>query len=172
MESDLRYEWKHPSELGMNTYESKPLCFAMAENLAKEAGNDNAASVLPVLNKERECSSFLDWKQGFTPKEHTEMNMLERQREWQHSVDEADRKWREEQARISQAWREKVSADREAWREQIRVKMAEESRQALEASKAQFRWNIFWTVVIGGIVTGFLGVAAALVERWSWLKDW
>ncbi len=82
-------------------YALPPLCFAqgidMREEINKAAGTDNPdysrdpISIHLVLDEERECSEFVVWKQGSTPKEHREM--LDRQ--WM--IDREDR--RDKQAR-------------------------------------------------------------------------
>ena len=76
-----------PPRTGMDKhkrYEDWPLCFAMAWPLREEIqgerqeiGGPEVASVLRVIHKERECSKYVDWQQGFTPREHREM--LDRQ---------------------------------------------------------------------------------------------
>lgn len=40
------------------------------------------------------CSAFTTWRQGYTPKEHVEMSLVEEQREWQRNRDRDDRRWR------------------------------------------------------------------------------
>lgn len=70
-------------------YGGTPLCFVRAFDLAKErADNGKEQNHIPSLNKaviskERKCSKFCDWRQGFSPKEHAELLMFEEQHKWQ-----------------------------------------------------------------------------------------
>ncbi len=84
-------------------HESLPLCFVGSYDLRdlfrKFAGKDDPdyLSVVHVINEERECSGFIKWQQGFTPKEHREMMDREKILAWQTEREESDRKWRAEQ---------------------------------------------------------------------------
>lgn len=61
-----------------------PICFAMAWNLKDEkcAGENDVAEFHRIVHSERDCGSFEDWKQGYSPKELQDM---------------IDRKWMREQ---------------------------------------------------------------------------
>ena len=75
----------------LNYFEVRPICFAKAFDLREEiqtAGSgaivDSDAgikAILEVVQGERSCTSFVHWKQGFTPKEH------------QESLDRQELKW-------------------------------------------------------------------------------
>ena len=53
-------------------YES-PLCFKQANDIRAEIenvqGKNDSERICLVLQKGRECKSFTEWYQGFTPKE-------------------------------------------------------------------------------------------------------
>jgi len=88
-----------------------PVCFMRVYDLSVEfKPNEMGAAeekCLQILGKERECSSFIEWKQGFTPKEHREMMDREGMLKWQAEREDKDRDWRAEQERIrnKQEWR-------------------------------------------------------------------
>lgn len=83
--------------------EVAPLCFAQAWNLREqfnsigeadlistedipappEGWSGNAQRFITLISKERDCSAFIRWVQGFTPKEHLEMKERHQLQEWQ-----------------------------------------------------------------------------------------
>lgn len=80
-----------------------PICFANATNFRNEIGElpkgyaeYTAALVLPEIVKERQCSEFMEWQQGFTPKEHREMLDRKEFRDWQSRQEKErlkERRW-------------------------------------------------------------------------------
>ena len=69
-------------------FRKRPLCLVRAYDLPKEIKAEQSISgtdkrVLEVINRERECAEFTEWKQGFTPKEHAEMWMREYEKRMQ-----------------------------------------------------------------------------------------
>ena len=77
-ESDIRYSGKLPSQGGYYIYEERPLCFQRQsqfriDTMEAVAGSFSADQRLEVFSRERECSAFTEWQQGFTPREHQEM---------------------------------------------------------------------------------------------------
>jgi len=71
---------------GLSTSTQMPRCFMMKEEFAKEAaslpkdrGNLVASQAKEVIQRERGCDRFRKWSLGFTPKEHAEMDMFDRQ---------------------------------------------------------------------------------------------
>jgi hypothetical protein len=93
-----------------------PICFARAlpEDGRREAQAGPKDSQ-KVIERERECAFFMEWQQGFTPKEHREMfheKMLmemhaqqrERDRDWQESRTRDDRDRQESRIRIDRLW--------------------------------------------------------------------
>jgi hypothetical protein len=96
-----------------------PKCFVNAtdfeyECLERTTGeNTPEQTLLMVIKRDRECSQYRDWVQGFTPKEHREMIDAERLRQWQAKREDADREWRERQRILDLASRD----DEHRWRE-------------------------------------------------------
>jgi hypothetical protein len=79
-------------------YDPPLICFRNKFKLYEEqnavTGVGPAGRILAVINKERPCDKFKKWVQGFTPKQHVEMDLIERQ---QASIDRKDRRdwwWR------------------------------------------------------------------------------
>ena len=66
-------------------YVPRPFCFAMVPEIDAEAKlevkhpGDREAAFQAIIAKPRDCDSFIPWSQGFTPKEHVEMHLLEKQ---------------------------------------------------------------------------------------------
>ena len=56
-----------------------------------------ASVALAVLQKERDCSSFREWRRGSSPREHREMMDREKMLKWQEEREGADRRWRSRQ---------------------------------------------------------------------------
>jgi hypothetical protein len=87
----------HEIGSGYPRYEP-PLCFIGAIDLRPETGKYGEATqerIKSAINKERECGSFTQWQQGFTPKEHREMMDRERMLKWQEEREQKDKEWRE-----------------------------------------------------------------------------
>lgn len=90
-------------------YEPYLICFRRAwplrdEQLPPDRGLDKTLSdsVLAVIQKPRECSSFTKWEQGYTPREHWEMIQEAERLKWQsqrEAVDKAERDRRDQEAR-------------------------------------------------------------------------
>ncbi len=57
------------------------------------------------LESPRECTEWVKWIRGFSPKEHREM--LDRQRllEWQEKREDADKEWRKGESLSNKKWR-------------------------------------------------------------------
>src|SRR5713101_1490489 len=74
---DTRRAWTTPEIPGKSQYsqfDPRPVCFVRAADLLEEAGNSAAKdAVLPVITKDRNCSGFIKWSPGYSPKEHREM---------------------------------------------------------------------------------------------------
>jgi hypothetical protein len=107
------FETRQSGDIRTFHYDYLPTCFVIAFNLAKEIGElkqlpkyeekrDGMGGVIwpqysdinrEAIQRERDCRSFIQWQQGFTPKEHREMMdrewMLKREEERRRN----DRKW-------------------------------------------------------------------------------
>ena len=94
-----------------------PYCLVLACDLAKElkartppsdaGGNFQSPieAVLEVIGEQRECSSWVKWRPGFSPKEHMEMQLLDEQRKWEQEQRERDRRWQEEMRKEDLKWK-------------------------------------------------------------------
>jgi len=116
-----------------------PVCFARAYPLrteadrVKETGRNWLDANLEVIRRERDCASFARWRQGYSPKEHSEMIDRQWMLDWQRKTQEEDRAWREQTQKEDREWR-----------------------------REERRWRIIELVVMGGIVT-LVMVAAQIV---------
>lgn len=84
-------------------YDEWPVCFVRAANFRVEM-EDNSATPhrKRVLNQPRECDQFTPWHQGFSPKEHVEMKMLDEQKQWQRDEAAEQRRWQERQTELAE----------------------------------------------------------------------
>jgi len=99
------------------------ICFVRQKQFADHLARAQKATGFPeatleVLCEDRDCVEFTEWMPGFGPKEHFEMNVLERERLRQKECDERDRQWREAQAEKEREWRETQAAREHAWRQE------------------------------------------------------
>ena len=65
---DFRNEGKLPS---MN-FDQRPLCPVRSKDFPQ-------ATIQTKINETNQCESPTEWNQGFSPKEHAEMDMFDRQ---------------------------------------------------------------------------------------------
>lgn len=110
---EIEFKSRETGNIGKQRYVLVPVCFGMIINIDREIEelrkspqytikqNEIGEVIWPkwnelvkiVIDKDRECTHFTKWYQGFTPKEHREM--LDRQ--WQIATEEKrrinDRKW-------------------------------------------------------------------------------
>ena len=81
-------------------YDIWPICFMRESGFMRERSQfprssaDVVEATKGMLKRDRECSEFTEWRQGFTPKEHREM--LDRQWMMEREDDrrKSDRRWR------------------------------------------------------------------------------
>lgn len=93
-------QWEDPSSLaGRRIYREEPACFRGKADFVAELelfghgripGEEERCK---VFDKERDCDGFRRWQLGFTPKEHLEMDLLEKQRDWQQREAQLQRDW-------------------------------------------------------------------------------
>lgn len=90
------------------THERQPVCFVMAFSLKGEIKPDSghAQEFKRIITADRDCTSWVQWQEGYTPKEHKEM------------VDQkALREWQQEQRRKDQARDDALRAEMRNWQE-------------------------------------------------------
>ncbi len=126
--------------------------FSRAFTLHKEQRNEIGGNVSPaqrilcVINKERRCNKFKKWEQGFTPKEHAEMDLIERDKARQDARDESARQFQAAQAEL---------ADQ-------RHNQALQAASDRESANQSGQWKrTVVTLIAGGLITLAIG----------WLRD-
>jgi hypothetical protein len=140
-------------------YDLTPICFALAYDLRTECGRPGnpeqlAEAFLRVIREPRLCTYITKWRQGFSPKEHMEMQILEQQKRHAEEQRQRDLAWQEERRK----------EDRDNRRQDLEW-------QAKQAQLAEKRWNKehslqqrgFLFVGLGLGITGILVLAAAQI---------
>ena len=90
--------------------EPYPICFKSKYDLIAEVqamGGHIPSDVRSIIQLERDCDSFVEWRQGFTPKEHQDMQDREDMLKREYTNDEADKRWREGREDIAQEFQKK-----------------------------------------------------------------
>ncbi len=76
MERNYRNTGKSPQKVGFapayDIYEP-PICLMQVRDLWSEIGASKPENIRSVVQDDRDCDSFLAWKQGATPQEHRDM---------------------------------------------------------------------------------------------------
>lgn len=163
VESEIRFEGKfrerqvvvHTSTGGIveqPMYIKRPICFRMEEQITKATlasyDENNPGRFMVVINDERHCDSFTEWKQGWTPKEHWEM--------WQSAELQALKDTVAIQARDTAA-QEKAASDREAAFE----KRQKDQQTTFENS---MKWRTFHLGILGAAIAT-AGLAWAIYKE-------
>lgn len=103
-------KWSYPVQIGDTPFceedklsryihASLPICFARNGDFSSQLKEliienyDADKVVLMVIGKERHCEAFIEWQQGFTPKEHREMTDRKYMIELEDKRRKNDRKW-------------------------------------------------------------------------------
>jgi hypothetical protein len=96
-----------------NEWDRKPICFVRATTFQPDPSmvdpddsrlTDRGAFFLD-LTRNRECEKSRIWEQGYSPKDHAEMQQQDAIREWQKKCEDDDRAWRASQAERDRQWR-------------------------------------------------------------------
>lgn len=124
--AEVPQEFRETGTVNIRTWVQKfhayPLCVARAVKFQDEhpdgpqrhAKSINGPELVqPILNKVRSCDSFVEWTQGFSPREHIEMINQEKQIAWEREREEIiDRRERERDVQqlkrdeIQRKWRQ------------------------------------------------------------------
>lgn len=133
-------------------FESTPYCFVMAQPIHKEREDRKG-----IIQRDRSCDSWVQWQQGFSPKEHREMLEEQRRRQLEDEV-------------------RKSAYEREDRRDAEMRKREDERDERLH--ELQKRLHNRQLLIIGGFVTlalvvGSLGAAIieGAVSR-GWEPSW
>ncbi len=154
-EMDFRRGGGIPSHGNELVYDDYPLCFVQAVDLRHEIEQvDTPGGRKQVVLASRNCDSFTPWIQGFTPKEHADMKLLEQQQAWNREMAEAERAWRERQEERQQQWRREDMDRQRLWRE--------------EDGKEEAARHLRELLVMGGVVTAVSVAAQIAVAILSW----
>ena len=113
-------DWRESGQIPQHLYDLTPRCFVKAMPLKAEMrpvtkAEDWTQNFLLIINKERACSKFTSWQQGYTPKEHQDMlqekailefqaEQRERERRWQEDQKAQDRVWQQQQKKTDRIW--------------------------------------------------------------------
>jgi hypothetical protein len=68
--------------------------------VAKEGHHSDSVKIVDVIRRDRPCDEFTTWQQGFSPKEHLEMNILKEQQAAHDKQAAIERQWRKEDTRF------------------------------------------------------------------------
>lgn len=136
---------EHREKRFSSGFSSTPCCVKRLEVFGLTDGRDSAEhDIEKMMRTERICNGFMEWRPGFSPKEHAEIEM-------QHLVEESRRLWEEKQA---------IENDKRH-RETIDIAL-----RGIKQSSKDSRIN---TTI--AFVCGLIGAAATLgvvfLERWS-----
>ena len=71
---DFRNEGKLPSM----DFDQRPLCLVRSKDFP-QFEDAQQATIQMKINETNQCEYPTEWKQGFSPKEHAEMDMFDRQ---------------------------------------------------------------------------------------------
>lgn len=168
-EQEFRDDLQSPSNISglanaqPRSFGGAPLCFVGETDFAIEPGGteqDKKARRLALLSKDRSCDSFIEWKRGFTPKEHMEMNLLLEQRKWQRDTAREDQKWRAQQADQERQWRERQAEKERQWRQEDIDRERDDRKEDMAMAKQALATNVR-TALLAAFL-GFLGALAAV----------
>jgi hypothetical protein len=147
----VRRDWDTRQYAFWDKHHQIAICLACAlpeeERQVVQAGTKDSQK---VIEKERECASFMEWQQGLTPKEHREMQNADRLREWQRKIEEADRAYRDEQ-------RQKDLDREERWRR--------EERGDRDKRDKDTRRQFWLTLIIGMILIPLLAAILQIISK-------
>jgi hypothetical protein len=144
-EIGMRRDWKIPLLLivaGKNRYEDLPICFANAVRFDKLIPEYSPAKVVERIELEFECSSFIDWQHGLTPKEHREMMQESELRKLQEDIRKAVAAREDQRDKENRDWQAEQSRERRKWETEIH--------------KTNRRWQLVLAILAG--VVGLIGV--------------
>jgi hypothetical protein len=165
---EFRETGKATSPQGKWIYQPTPLCFARAVDLHKKLKEKGYPEIIGAITQAIDCNSFVPWMQGYSPKEHADMELQRQILELHRKREDADRDWRERQAEREHGWREQSVRDDKAWREQ---QAKDERGWREQQAKSEDRRHIINLIVYGllAIAAGIVG--AAIQANWIQKPD-
>lgn len=109
-----------------------------AEEIRQSLGDDWESRAQNAISKERKCGNYIAFQTGHTPKEHSEMRLLE------------------EQGIQALAWQRKVEESIERRHRETRADVV----RAIKEGRRTARWGVFWSLV-SSIIVAIFGAALA-----------
>jgi hypothetical protein len=141
-------------DAALSIYNTRATCFVGKADLSGEIGSmggmlgsEQQEKTLVALTKQRECPRWYPFAEFFSPREHLDMQMLDEQRRWQERESARNREHEERMADMQRQWQE----DRD--------------RAASRGQRIRFGWEL----AVFGFGIAAVMIAAALIERGSWL---
>lgn len=131
---------------------TKPLCFAMRQELREQIMMQNGAQPEQIFASailmKHNCPEWIEWQQGFSPKEHREMRAAEDIRKATEEQRQREEKREQEQRQRDREWEAKVEADTRTW-------------QAEQARKQQtHEWRTTAAQIVSTLLVGWLAYIA------------
>jgi hypothetical protein len=112
-----------------------------------------------IVNRDRECASFMRWQQGFSPKEHLELLQIKKQSEFQ-----------EERRRGDLEFQEQVRKDDRAFQEEVREREAERQKSQREDDRKwqldrqdKEKWSARWWALLMLALGTALGIFSTMI---------
>lgn len=131
VEHETRETGRVPAFQNLKLYRGL-FCFVQAADLENEADVDSSAGMLAVLHRERACAAYTPWVQGFTPREHYEMQYQEHLREMERDRVRRDHEWQDARLQEDRDWRaRRDQEDRERHDEQMRQARSQQRGELL-----------------------------------------
>ena len=119
---------------------------------------DAVRTLLMVLDKERECDSFMPWIPGFSPKEHVQLKHLEVIRRREDCRDKEQREWQAAQRKDDLDRQSRVrqeDLDREAKRDADK-KASDAKKDSREWRQKLIVWGLGSIIALAAVLFGYL----------------
>ena len=144
-----------------------PRCFVMKWDLQKDVEQTTADitgranKVKEVIERERDCTDvFVQWRQGFTPKEHAEIRDKKLLLDSQNRREDEDRKWRAQMAEDDRQWREGQEEKAES--------RHKDQMATMRGIHKREMWIMGVAVTIALLIVAVIGAAIQA----SWIPKW
>lgn len=160
VEEGMRMKWELPQILGTSTnrYHEYPLCLVQATNLTRDCGDPyHPDAVRQALWMDRRCDQYLQWRQGFTPKEHVEMRHAERMEQIAEARKRGDEERAEERRRADQSRQDELLARQREREDERDDKQKVWQEQQARKQVVSARVTALLAAALGVILTGLVG---------------
>jgi hypothetical protein len=96
VDEGLRVAWQLPLTIGADR-EDVPICTAgvisISSQVGHQAGVVDANRVTGVLKTKRNCKNYMEWMQGYNPREHKDLRLQQEARDQADRMAKTDRLW-------------------------------------------------------------------------------